>query len=489
MGLQELYKYISVLHRRKWELIGVTGFVFVLLLTQLFFSQNKKHMYDSTIKMLVKPPVAMTSDEAETSLSAWFGSLDMLTDLYLNETVLQRVCDRLDLPIGWKKLKKQVRFVSETPGWKRWEPFTIKLRVKHEDPKMSKRIAEAIVEECVAYTKDMAAKEITKERRNLEIAAIEAKDKVVELQRQIVNWRKQNGSWDGVQVIEAHGERLLKMDKEIADKLVELNIARSRLQQIMSLDPGNTAIESFVSPTTDMTTLHGLQSTLTKERAVLSDLLRTYTPENYMVKIQEDKVERAQTAFLSEYQRVHSGVVVTSQAEISTLESTLYHLEDEKRRLSNNEDLVDNQVELNRLTDELTTWQNNLEDLQPRIHEASLLEEKRRGISVFTILSEAESGLEQPVLSKKLVSSLLPAFFLAMFLGIVVVFVRELLAEDLKFRKRAESLGLNILVELPVLDLEMSDGWAIATGNLERSKSKAEVSEKIQQRLRNDNNE
>lgn len=467
----DLRSYVRAFRRRKWLFFSVFFLVAVAIGAGSWVRSSPIEApisYLSNTEILVTPPAPSEEPKEPESLNTWFASKELFSQLIMSEEVLERVRQSAKSPKGLEELRASITVAPSENSENlvnMWESFLVKVNVEGDSPEESQQIAQALVDEVIEYTQELAARDVIASRKALEKMALSSKKAAEESQRKLIEWRKQNDVWDIEQLVEAQGARIAELENRREEELQKVREESKKLAQIRShVHPQSDSLPWEVV-NLKSSELGKLAETRTLKRSELEQLRKVYTDSNAIVQQKMLEVEEADSAYEGERQALVGSLLGEQQARLAEVEAKVRSIEENLARLKNDKSLADSQVELQQLQGELENHRLNLQNLLDQINETRVLEQRRRHLAAFTVVQKPLPGVsvEFPQHRKVETTHLLTAFMFALALAAATVYGAETFSVGMRLKPQVEKvLGLPILGCLPKMPAQAtSSGFSV----------------------------
>lgn len=462
-------QFLKTLKRRKWLFGAITLLTFLAVLAgqaARVTVTEEIPTFRSTVSLLVTPPTPSTDEGTGDSLQTWFASEQLLRQLVLSEEVLSRVIKTSGSSLDWQQLRSMVSLAPASEGeeWgDLWHSFLIDLAVESDAPDEAQHLAQVLVQEFIAYTQELAAREVIASRQLLERMALANKKKIEDYQQKIVAWRKANDVWDIDQLIEAQGQRISELNGKREDKLQDLAHLNQEVKELEAYRDGT--IETLPWDVVELdSNLNQLAAARGQEKVKLEKLRKLYTDQSAPVKEQMEAYQQANEAYEQERQALVSSLLRSRQAKVAQVQAVVLRIEDDMKALKNDKNLASSQVELEQLKSQLQSYQANYEDLTSQINDARVLEQRRRHLAAFTVVEKPLLGVQinnPDRMEDSPWETALASAMLAIATGLLCTLGLEHFFLGVRLRPQVEqALGLPVLGMLPRLSEADSRDWA-----------------------------
>ena len=437
--------------------------IFLILLVAIaifcFFTADVRHkvvrnpiVFKSRFTLLITPPPEKRyeKDGRKSELESWFASEDLLKQLILSEDVLSRTLKAGGTEQDWRAFRNRIAFLpasnEKIAGDK---SFLITTEVTGGSAEEAQALATALSQEIILYTQDMAAREKTAKRKQLELMAVERKASIEKAQQDLLSWRKTNDVWDMGQLTLAHSEEIQKLEAQKAEVSKQVARLDSELVAIdQSAQRGLAPVDATPEERQELSSLLARRADVQKK---LSEARKVFTESSSKVqelKSELEAVERSVSGVAGSLSQIARSKVSGERSrylnQISAIDSKLQTLKQDK-------ELAKAQVELQKLEYELSISQKNYSEILDKIDEVKVEEQAKRNEASFTLVESASDGTRQGGVSgggfdTRKALGLLAFSFVVSFGGTVAF---GSLSKTYSLRRQVEVLGLPVLGVIP----------------------------------------
>ncbi len=463
---------LRAVREHKWLFLGASLMALVFLL----FGPSEKAfvpVYSSKAKILLTPPTVVAYGNAGNDaplIQSWFSDEMTLRELVGSEELLGRVSSRLQLREPWTEFRNriQVQIVSRQSR----QVTLFQIEVVASKPEASQQQTMVLVEEFIKYVQELSAREYASTRRFLVELVGEANSQLQKAQQTLLKSKAITSTKDGTDVLarrrldlQSQRSQAMQLAGDLRSKVAELRTAEgSQVPPWAVLEQKNSSLES-------------MRDIVTKERAKLSELERTFLPNTDEVIAQRARVQSAENLYQKEVSRSVESLLRRTEADLAQAEATVQVADAELEKLALQEPTAEDRLQFSQRERQLAVWQENYLALTRRLYEAKVNEQMSKRQGAFSILERPQPGhpIINPGANKR------PAWqryaigipFCFIF-GIGVVMVQEYLRSSLRMQpKIEEALELPIIGTIPKLSKDMAQRWE----KLRRSQIVDDVSE------------
>lgn len=453
--------FLSILRavrEHKWLFLGAS----LLALGFLLFGPSEKAfvpVYSSKAKILLTPPtvVAYSSGGVDTPLvQSWFSDETTLRELVASEELLGRVSSRLQLREPWTDFRGRV-YVQIVSRQSR-QVTLFQIEVIANKPEASQQQTMVLVEEFIKYVQELSAREYASTRRFLVELVTEANTQLQKAQQTLLKSKAITSTKDGTDVL---ARRRLDLQAQRSQALQQVGDLRTKLAELRSAE--GSQIPPWAVLEQKNSSLESLRDVVTKERAKLNELERTFLPNTDEVIAQRARVQSSENLYQKEVSRSVESLLRRTEADLAQAEATIQVADGELEKLAMQEPTAEDRLQFSQRERQLSVWQENYLALTRRLYEAKVNEQMSKRQGAFSILERPQPGtpLINPGANKR------PAWqryaigipFCFVF-GLGVVMVQEYLRSSLRMQpKIEEALELPIIGTVPKLDKNMARRW------------------------------
>lgn len=479
----DFYKILHIIRDRKW--VFSLCFCLALMTAILIPRQSKPQTYVSSAKVLLTPPSGADMVTGGREMGRWwFADEGTLRELVSSEHLLLKVIARLKLADDWNDLKKNVTLSTMQGASGRYygsgSVSLFDITVEAESSKKSKEISDALIDEFVLYIQELSAQEFANTRRFLEELVTEAREKVEATEGKLLAITStREASADDKDMSRSESE--LEAERlKVRDRLAT---AEAELGAVTDFTSGKSATPPWSIMQQDGSMLRSLEAAVSENRLKLVEVSELYNAENQHVKDQNEKLQKVSKLYEDHVSQAADSLVRDKSSMVGTLRQQLDRVnaqlsELRKRRLSPSEKRKVAQLER-----QLNTWDENHLSLVKQLYQARVVEQSSRRQGAISILQRPGLGIVPK--DKKLPSLVKSLGFglpFALVFSTAAVLLLDYLTSSMQLLPRIEqSLGLPILVVVPVISDEMAVNWealkrkAGSTTDRVRPKSRREL--------------
>lgn len=456
LDLRELFR---ALLRRKWIILLMTV---VSVLTAAFASSHMPRIYEASTTVLVKG----TQSAGELLFFEAFSGmgknqLQNYVELLRSRTVAERAARALgyDWDVQSEQFAEFRRSISV-------QPITgteaIRISVQHRNPEEAARIANAVAEAFIAFSRDMNRTEATNARLFIEeqLAVVEEQLRRAELALQ--TYREQERILSPADEARLVLERLNGLEAQHAAAQLEYNETLQRLEEVRRRleeeDP--TLISSTTISNNPMVTTY--RTAIFQLETELAGLLNQY-PENHpQVQAVRAKIAEAQRQLANEVERIVSNETRTLNPIYESLLAELVKLETDSVLFSSRLRALEEQIalaeaRLENLPEKELTLTRLIRDQSVAEQIYLLLRNRYEEVRITEAMQAADVAVidtgippKKPIKPRTALNIAI-AGFLGIFVGIGLAFVLELLDTSFKSVEEVESyLGLPVMGRIPL---------------------------------------
>lgn len=457
----DLREYITLLWRKKWLIIGL---VVIAAVASYFISQQMTKIYQTSTLVMVKEDSGaqeLFSDQF-SFISGSSSKVATYTEMLKSRRILQKVIEELNLRdeetgelISPGGLKDSIS-VSGTR-----ETNLISITVTYPDPVVARDIANKLVEVFKDENQELNRSDLKSASIFINSQLIKVQEDLSSLEEKLLKYKEENT----VVLPEEHA-------KNIMERLTELETARAEAS--LNLEEANLSLKEYekylnneekeiVSTRTisNNPVVMTNKARLVELEVELAGLLEIYTdkhPRVMQVKRELEEVKNTLKNTVSEIISTRSETInplyQTLRERIITLQTTI--ITSQARLSSLDERIKKIEKELN----ELPEKELNLVRLQRETRVAEnlyiMLMEKRAEIQIQESMQSSDIVVVDPAVIKetpikpRVKLNVVIAAFLAIFIGVFIIFLQEYLDNTVKEEKDIENLtGLPVLGVIP----------------------------------------
>lgn len=450
---------MRAVREQKWLFLGSS----LIALVFLFFGPSEKAfvpVYSSRAKILLTPPTVVsygTGGGMDAPLvQSWFSDETTLNELVGSEELLGRVLNRLQIREPWTDFRNRIRVSIVSRQARQVTLFQIE--VIANKPEASQQQTMVLVEEFIKYVQELSAREFASTRRFLVELVAEANSQLQKAQQTLLKSKAATATKDGTDVV---ARRRLDLQAQRSQALQQAGDLRSKLAELRSAEASQ--IPPWAVLEQKNTSLESMREVVTKERAKLNELERTFLPDTDEVIAQRARVQSAESLYQKEIGRSVESLVRRTEADLAQAEATLRVADSELEKLAMEEPTAEDRLEFTRRERQMAVWQENYLTLTRRLYEAKVNEQMSKRQGAFSVLERPQPGTaiinpgtkKRPAWQRYAIG--IPFCFV---FGIGVVVVQEYLRNSLRMQpKIEEALELPILGTIPKLDKDLARRW------------------------------
>lgn len=465
----DLREYISLLWRKKWIIIGL---VVIAVIASYFFSKSMTKIYQASTLVMVKEDSGV-QDIFSDQFSSFTGKgskVSTYTAIFKTRRTLNKVIEELDLRseetgelLSANALKENITVSGTT------DTNLITITVNYPDPEIARDIANKLVEVFKAENQELNRSDLHSASRFISSQLESVKTNLSELENKLLNYKMDHG----IILPEETGKKLLERLTALETARAEARLAREEAQ--ISLKQAEQYLKDEEREIISGKTISSNPIVAANRKRLvdleieLAGLLEVYTEKHPKVievktKIQEikgvltntvediisSKTETINPVYQTLRQKIINlqTTIITTGAQITGLEQRITELEKELNQLPEKE------LSLARLQREATVAENIYIILMERREEIQIQEAMQS--SDIVVVDPAIARKDQSPIKPRTKLNLVIAAFLAVFIGVFIIFLLEYLDTTVKEEKDVERLtGLPVLGVIP--DLEMVD--------------------------------
>jgi len=457
----DLREYINLLWRKKWFLIGL---VIVAIFTSYFLSKMMTKIYETSTVVMVREEGGMENifSEQFSFFTGQASKVDTYSQILKSRVILQRVIKELDLRdeetgeyLDPEDFKESLSISGSV------NTNLITITASYPDPVIARDIANKLVEVFKEQNQELNRSNLKSASNFISTQLQKVKEELSQLEEKLLAYKEENAVILPQEFARTILDRLSKLEINRAEALLALEEARTSLaeyEQYINKEEREIISAETISSNPIVTQN---KARLVELEVELAGLLEVYTDKhpkvlevkkkiaevkNVLNKNVEEIISTKSRTINPLYQKMKERIInlqttlIASEASISSLDKRINKLEEELSSLPEKE------LTLTRLEREARVAESIYVLLMERREELQIQEAMQSSDIVVVDPAVVE---EEPV-SPKTKLNVVIAAFLAIFIGVFIIFLQEYLDNTVKEEKDIENLtGLPVLGVIP----------------------------------------
>lgn len=462
----DFHRFFKIVRRQKVTLISV----FTLALLLAAFSPEKQAVdaptiYESSAKILFTPSSGNvrayggTVSAGPDLSTAWFTDEAILNEVLLSEELLSRVSSASEHQAPWFELKDQIT-IEPMSRYGRGVNLLL-VRLKGIDPKETQKLTRLLADEFANYVQEISAKEYASTRRFIEELVIEAEQRRLSAEEELIEVREKYLGMPTDDEIRTRQQALEAQRQEVQRNVGAL---QAEIASIRAYRDGGASKAPWVVLEQAQGALSGLEQNVADQKLELAKKREVYTEESSAVKTAEARLTTAEALYasaLEEYvESLYTDKSTRLQQAISESQSLSTQLNDLLRyRMSDDDRRV-----LAKLERQRDLWDENHLSLLQQLYQARVVEQSSRRQGAVTVLEPPRLGV--PVsggamaAGRSRTATILMALPFALVLGAAAAFLRDYLTSSMRLRPKVEeALEIPVIAIIPSTPSELTVDW------------------------------
>ncbi len=462
----DLKEYITLLWRQKWIIIAL---IIVAVIASYFFSKSMTKIYQTSTVVMVKEDSGMEGlfGDQFSMMSGKASKISTYTAMMKTRVIMTRVIEELDLRNDDGELITSNGLASLINISGSTDTNMMTITVEYSDPAVARDIANKLVEVFKEKNQQINRADLSSATSFISKQLETVKVNLAELEDKLLAYKMENG----VVLPEEYGKKILGQLTELETNRAEaqLNIEEAQLALIETRKQFTQEEREIISAKTisNNPVVSRNREKLVNLEIELAGLLEIYTekhPRVIEISRQIDEVKGVLSTAVGEiissrtetlnplYQTLKQKIIslettlITAGAKVNGLEQRIGELEIELNKLPTKE------LDLARLQRESKVAENIYLILMERREEIQIQEAMQS--SDIVVVDPAIVRENQSPIEPRTKLNVVIAAFLAIFIGVFIIFVIEYLDNSVKEEEDVERLtGLTVLGIIPDMNL------------------------------------
>jgi len=451
----DLREYINLLWRKKWFLIGL---VIVAIFTSYFLSKMMTKIYETSTVVMVREENGMESifSEQFSFFTGQASKVDTYSQILKSRVILQRVIEELDLRdeetgeyLDPEDFKESLSISGSV------DTNLITITARYPDPVIARDIANKLVEVFKEQNQELNRSNLKSASDFISTQLQKVKKELSQLEEKLLAYKEENAVILPQEFARTILDRLSKLEINRAEALLALEEARTSLaeyEQYINKEEREIISAETISSNPIVTQN---KARLVELEVELAGLLEVYTDKHPKVLEVKKKIAEVKNVLnknveeiISTKSRTINPLYQKMKERIITLQTTLIASEAKITSLDKRIDQLEEELSL------LPEKELTLARLAESIY--VLLMERREELQIQEAMQSSDIVVVDPAVvedepvSPKTKLNVVIAAFLAIFIGVFIVFLQEYLDNTVKEEKDIENLtGLPVLGVIP----------------------------------------
>ncbi len=469
----DLREYFRLLWQRKWIIIGL---VFIAVIGSYFISREMTRYYQTSTLVMVQDDKQM-AEELFSGQSSLFGSggnkVATYTKMLTSRRILAQVIDDLKLadletgePISTSALKRAISVNGEQ------ETNLITITVTYPDPHLAQAIANQLVKVFIDENQDLNRADLQGASQFISNQLDVTKSKLLSLEEDLLNYKEQNEIVLPEEQQKSLIEKLTQLETNRTKARLQVEQAQASLGEINKHLEGEDQEIISSKVISNNPIIMNNREKLSSLQLELVGLKEVYTDKHPRVKELKTKIAEVEktikegvaeivtsrTETLNPiYQSLREKIINLQTGIVSgnvQLDICQKQIDDINKNLRK---LPAKQLELTRLQREITVTENVYLMLRTRREEIKIQE----AMQTSDLVTVDPAIVKENPIKPNVKLNIVIAAFLALFIGIGIIFLMEYLDRTIKEEEDIERLtGLPVLGVIPdISNIDHSSGY------------------------------